>query len=407
MDPVADQRLGFAAMMHDEQPSTERFDPMNGLRNRGANQTLTEITQQPELWRQVADAVETWRTGLETAVAAALADGSVRVVLSGAGTSGFVGEVLAPALRRRWHRRVDVVHTTSLLASPQDLLAEDIPTLLVSFARSGNSPESVAIKRLADHGLTRCTHLVITCAAEGRLALENTGRAGSSVLLLPDAANDRGFAMTSSFTGMVLAGWLALTGQAPEPVLGQVANQARASLPTLVESARSLAATCPSRIVYLGSGVFNGLAREAALKVLELTAGRVIGIADSTLGFRHGPKAVLDKSTLVVLFVSSDPYTRRYDLDMLEELRRAQPVGSVVAAGSTDPMPDQGPQWPLPHLTGIDDIWLSLPTVLGAQLLGMQCALAHDIQADNPFPNGDVNRVVKGVTVHPYAEPQP
>ncbi len=76
------------------------------------------------------------------------------------------------------------------------------------------------------------------------------------------------------------------------------------------------------RIVYLGSGGLQGAARESALKVLELTAGKLAAFYDSPTGFRHGPKSLVDNETLVVVFVSSHPYTRQYDLDLLAELRR-------------------------------------------------------------------------------------
>lgn len=185
--------------------NTVSHSAVAGLWGRGAHQTMTEIEQEPGLWLEVGALVSAWRSGMDASVASALADHSVRVVLCGAGTSGLAGDVLAPALRRRLHRRVDAVHTTDLLAFPKDLLAEDVPTLLVSFARSGDSPESVAVTQLADTGLNDCTHLVLTCNAHGQLAAEHADRPRSALLVLPDAADDRGFAMTSSFTSMVLA----------------------------------------------------------------------------------------------------------------------------------------------------------------------------------------------------------
>ena len=84
-----------------------------------------------------------------------------------------------------------------------------MPTLLVSFARSGNSPESMAAVALAEQGVADCHHLIFTCNAEGALYAEGKRLRKAHVVLLPEETNDRGFAMTSSFPGMMLAASLA------------------------------------------------------------------------------------------------------------------------------------------------------------------------------------------------------
>jgi tagatose-6-phosphate ketose/aldose isomerase len=163
-----------------------------------------------------------------------------------------------------------------------------------------------------------------------------------------------------------------------------------------------LAARDYSRIVYLGSGALKGLARESALKVLELTAGRVVALSDSALGFRHGPKAVLDKRTLVVVYLSNDPYTRQYDQDIVAELRHSLPPGNLVTIVARDAdLPPGGETWQLSGLDDVDDAVLALPAALCAQLIGLEFSLALGCTSDNPFPSGEVNRVVQGVTLHP------
>ena len=294
-----------------------------------------------------------------------------RVVLTGAGSSAFAGEIVAPAIAQRTRARVDAVATTDIVATPRACFAEDVPTLLVSFARSGDSPESVAATELADALLSDCAHLVITCNAEGELNRRHAGRDGSRVVLLPDAANDRGFAMTSSLISMVLAALIAL-GAAPDvdrlAAEGERALAALDDLPPLDGI---------GRVVYLGSGSLHGLAKEAALKLLELTAGRVVAFGDSSLGFRHGPKAVLDDAVLPIVFVSSDPYTRAYDRDIVRELPGA------VAFESELP-----------------DAEAALVHAIGAQAIALRASLSHGLTPDDPFPDGEVNRVVQGVTIH-------
>ncbi|MEU5565448.1 SIS domain-containing protein [Micromonospora musae] len=370
------------------------------LRRRGALDTSREIAQQPAVWREIG------RLAAESAASNAaflkplFERPDLRIVLTGAGTSAYVGEVLASSLRRSLGRRVDAVATTDIVADPLACFAEDVPTLLVSFARSGDSPESVTATELASQVLTECWHLVVTCNANGRLAARHADTATGQVLLLPEAANDRGFAMTSSFTGMVLAGLLALGG--PDDGLAErLATAAEQILATRPAAAADLAARGYSRIVYLGSGTLHGLARESALKVMELTAGRVVALAESALAFRHGPKSVLNDETLVVSYESNDPYTSRYDRDMVAELLRVVPEQNLVTVSSRPGRPARDNTWTLPDVEDVDDAALVLPAVISAQLIGLHFSLALGLTPDNPFPGGEVNRVVQGAIMHP------
>jgi tagatose-6-phosphate ketose/aldose isomerase len=347
-------------------------------------QTAKEIAQQPRVWRELAAALTGHRQRIDEFLTPLLARDDLRIVLTGAGTSAFAGQILAPALTRTLRRRVDAIATTDLVSNPRDHFAEDTPTLLVSFARSGDSPESVAAVRLADQVLTHCRHLVLTCNPDGRLyraASEDT-----LALLMPEDTNDRGFAMTSSVTSMTLAALTILGGRDD---IERLADAAETALPELAERARTLPEA--DRFVYLGSGPLTGLARESALKLLELTAGRVVSYFDSSLGFRHGPKSVLNDSTVAVVYLSHDPYTRQYDLDIVRELREALPAERVVAVGA---------DWPFPTLDDLPDATVAPVYLLAAQHIALAKSRALGLDPDNPFPAGGVNRVVKGVTIH-------
>ncbi|WP_329430510.1 SIS domain-containing protein [Streptosporangium sp. NBC_01495] len=371
-------------------------------RNAGADDTVREIMQQPGIWRDVDGIVTASRAALDGFLQPLVARDHLRVVLTGAGTSGFAGQVPATTLARRLGRRVDAVSTTDIVADPRGCFAEDPPTLLVSFARSGDSPESLAATELAEQCLSEVHHLVITCNEEGRLAREHSGRTASCVLLMPPASNDRGFAMTSSFTGMTLAALLTLGGTAYAGVAERLARTAERITRDGVfdEDIGALLAREPERIVYLGSGALRGLAAESALKALELTGGAIVATSDSALGFRHGPKAVLNERTVVIVYVSNDPYTRRYDLDIIAELRSTMAPGSVIAIGAgIDGAPGEG-NWPLHGAEDIEDAALALPAVVCAQLIGLNAAVLRGTRPDNPFPSGEVNRVVRGVTLH-------
>ncbi|WP_240773932.1 SIS domain-containing protein [Plantibacter sp. M259] len=324
----------------------------------------------------------------------------MRIVLTGAGTSAFIGEIAAPALTRTLRRRIDAVATTDIVSNPQESFAEDVPLLLVSFARSGNSPESVAATELADQSLAEVHHLVITCDETGELYRRHHDRASSLTVLMPLRSNDEGFAMTSSFSSMLLSVLLILGG-ADDAAVQALAAGATTILDQREVDIRALANEGCERVVYIGSGPLTGLARESALKLLELTAGRIVTYYDSALGFRHGPKAVVDDSTLVVVYLSSDPYTRRYDLDIVTELRATLSPERVIAISSEPVDGATAYDWVLPELAGLDDAQLAIGYVLVAQLLGLSYSLQLGATPDNPFPSGTVNRVVQGVRIHP------
>ncbi len=356
--------------------------------------TALEIAQQPDVWRALAGSLGADQGRIDAFLAPLLARNDLRIVLTGAGTSAFAGQILAPGLTRALRRRVDAVATTDLVSNPREHLAEDYPTLLVSFARSGDSPESLAAAQLADEVLTDCWHLILTCNPDGRLYRTTSG-SRSFALLMPEGTNDRGFAMTSSVTSMMLAALTVLGGRHDIALLADVAA---AALPDLAKRARELAEDHADRFVYLGSGLLTGVARESALKLLELTAGGVVSYFDSPLGFRHGPKSVLTATTVVVVYLSNDPYTRRYDLDIVHELRSALPDGQLITVGCRDDAEEE--TWSFPGLDHLPDVAVAPVLLLAAQHIALATSRALGLSPDNPFPAREVNRVVEGVTIH-------
>jgi tagatose-6-phosphate ketose/aldose isomerase len=382
------------------------LDPSD-LEHRGATHTAREIAHQPAVWQAIERQLQAERAALDAFLAPLLALPDLRIVLTGAGSSAFIGQCLAPGLLRllgqRPGIRVEAVATTDIVSSPDQCLQPDVPTLLVSFARSGNSPESLAAVELADRVVKTCHHLAVTCAAEGQLNRRLSGKPGAHVLLLPDETHDRSFAMTSSFTGMLLAAaWAFGLPLQPAADLGQAANRLAEQ-----ETDRLYALTeAPfERVVYLGSNTLLGLAREAALKLLELTDGKLVAMADSPLGFRHGPKTILNDRTLVVIFLSNDPYTRQYDLDLLRQLRQ-EGLARVLALGAApgDAAAAHADDVPLALPDTAPDLALAPVALVFAQCLALLASLQRGITPDNPSASGTVTRVVSGVTIHPLTQ---
>jgi tagatose-6-phosphate ketose/aldose isomerase len=368
------------------------------LEARGATWTAREIAQQPAVWADLANLLASQRASLDQFLVPLLLDPSIRIVLTGAGTSSFIGDCLAPAVAALLRRRVESIATTDIVSGPERRLQRDIPTLLVSFARSGNSPESVATVDLAERLVTNVHHLIITCNPDGELAKRAPQLCNARVLVLPDATNDRSFAMTSSFTSMVLVAGL-IFGVIREQSVPSLCRAADSLLPKAWSLAQRLVAREFQRVIYLGSNELSGLASEAALKLLELTDGQLVALAESTLGFRHGPKTIINNRSLVVLMLSNDAYVRAYDEDLLAELRRDARAGEVLALSALE-----GEQVHVEGMAEANDLELALLYVVFAQTFALTQSLALGLTPDRPNAAGVVNRVVQGVNIHPWRE---
>jgi tagatose-6-phosphate ketose/aldose isomerase len=358
--------------------------------------TRREILQQPETLRATQALLAERRGEIEAFLAPLLAKPDLRILLAGAGTSAFIGGCLAATVAKLTARCVEAVPTTDIVSAPDLYLTPDAPTLLVSFGRSGSSPESVAAVDLADAHVADAYHLIITCNPDGGLAQRAGDR--TFVLVLPEATHDRGFAMTSSFSAMMLSALAIFSGidqfdARIEPIARAIGDL----LPTAEPRMAALAHKNLSRVVYLGSGPFQALAREAALKMLELTDGALVTMFDSTLGFRHGPKTIVTRDTLIVVFMSNDPLTRAYDRDMVEELRSDGVAGAVVAISAQG---EFGDSVTVRGLERAQDCDLLFPYIVPAQLLALHASMKRGLTPDQPNEAGTVNRVVQGVRIH-------
>ncbi|MBG0583901.1 SIS domain-containing protein [Enterobacter ludwigii] len=367
--------------------------------------TEEEIRQQPASWIRSLNNIDNLRASIDNFLTPLLRKHELRIVLTGAGTSAFIGDIISPWLASHTGKNITAVPTTDLVTNPMDYLSAAHPLLLVSFARSGNSPESVAAVELANQCVPECYHLSITCNEAGSLYQTAINSDNAYALLMPAETHDRGFAMTSSITTM-MASCLAVF--APETInshtFRDVADRCQTILTSLGDFSQSVFGNDPwKRIVYLGSGGLQGAARESALKVLELTAGKLAAFYDSPTGFRHGPKSLVDRETLVVVFVSSHPYTRQYDLDLLAELRRDRQAMRVVSiAAETDPVVEAGPHILLPPARTFIDMEQAFCFLMYAQVFALSQSLRVGNTPDTPSASGTVNRVVQGVVIHPW-----
>ena len=374
----------------------------------GAEITTREIYQQPQVWQT---AFENYKAQADE-IAAFLNNidekyDYIKVILTGAGTSAYVGETLLPYFRKIYDERkwnFNAIATTDVVANPLAYLHKEVPTILVSFARSGNSPESVAVVDLAKDIVEELYQITITCAAEGKLAQQAHGDERNLLLLQPAPSNDAGFAMTSSFTSMMLTALLVF--DKTDLVTKEEKISALIALSQeMLDSAAAIQKMVSldyNRVIYLGAGPFFGLAHEAQLKILELTAGQVATMYESPVGFRHGPKSLVNEETVVVVFSSTDTYTKLYDLDLVREVAGDEIAHKVILLTDQKEDLENVEQVIFSSQQLADDVYRVFPYIVYGQLFALLTALKVNNRPDTPSPTGTVNRVVQGVIIHPF-----
>ena len=376
---------------------------IDDLKALGADITTHEIKQQPELWRDTFNIYKENKEAINAflADARAMGEGRLSVVFT-----DYVSDTCAPYLCDAGNSDLydfKPVATTDIVSAPLDFLRPEDPTLLVSFARSGNSPESLAAVNVARTVCKNIKFLNLTCAPEGKLAVESANDPNALTVLIP-RANDKGFAMTGSYTCMELLSTLIFDEASDEQKAAWV-EAAAVMGENVVAREEEVAAFLSgdyTRVTYLGSGSFGGLAQEAQLKILELAHGLTATSYDTSMGYRHGPKSFVDDKTLVFVFVNNDPYTRQYDLDILHEIGGDEIAMKTIAVQQDAGELFEGESFTFTGSEALPEAYLALPFVMVAQTVSLLNSVRVGNTPDTPSPSGTVNRVVKGVTIHPY-----
>lgn len=376
---------------------------------RGLSFTAAEIFQQPATWQSTRDDVRKNESELRTALQQIGFGPNVglrpTVRLIGAGTSDYVARSVRAVLANEWRCEVTALPSTDLLTNQQEWVVEGQRYVYVWFSRSGNSPESIAILEHTILDNPSIQHIVITCNREGQLA--SAGRSHRRVLpiILDETVNDRGLAMTSSFSNMVIAGHVLAHIETPgsyDAIFNEIVRVAASFRAQAADLCAALAQSRYAQVCFLGTGTLNAVAQECALKVLELTAGKVHTLAQSSLGIRHGPLSAINRETLVISFLSGDHQRRSYETDLLGEIRSKNLAGTTVAV---TPLDGVSVDSLVDHVVRLEtqncrDEYRAPIDVMFGQLLGLFLSLECGLRPDNPSPNGAISRVVSGVRIH-------
>ena len=373
--------------------------------------TLTEIYQQPATWKKTCQQVASMKDELKAFIDQVITQDDFDVILTGAGTSEFVGNTLFSYLNKKLNYKAKSYGTTDLVATPENYLSRTKPTLLISFGRSGNSPESVGAIDVAEEVCDNLYHLFVTCNKNGALSKKAADSDNCFAINLTDETHDQSFAMTSSFSNMYLATFLAFNLDNLDEAIAEVEKVATAGQ-NFLDNQYAMAKDIVEgynfkRIVYLGSNALKGISQESALKMLELTAGEVVTMYDTPLGFRHGPKSIIDDDTLTVVYISDNEYSRQYEIDLIKEMSSQRKGNKIVAVmnGECDEIKDLVDYVITFDIDcKFDNILLGFDYIIAAQVIAVLKSLSMGKTPDNPCPTGEVNRVVKGVTLYPYSK---
>ena len=381
---------------------------MEELKKLNGHNTAQEIVQQPALWMQIYELIEKEKQRIADFLNANT-DNETRILFTGAGSSDYIGDTIKSYVKSCVNARVEAVATTDIVANPQEIIERDRKTILVSFARSGNSPESIGAYHIMQENTEKISHVIITCNKDGNLVRAARKNGNCFMLILPEETNDKGFAMTSSFSCMLLAALLFFDIKHLEEnkkYVDTISSLGEQIVQDDWRKMRDLSRCNPVRVVYLGAGCLGGLAQEMALKNMELTNGRIATMQETILGFRHGPKTFMDTGTDVIVLMSRSEYTNQYIRDLLKEIyhdTRKHKL-TVISCGKDEEIEKISDECIFVEGESVPDVYSALVYVMYGQMFAFFNSVRLGIEPDNPSPDGSVNRVVKGVVLHSYGD---
>jgi len=376
---------------------------------RGLVHTPGEIAHQPDTWTRTFELFLSQRESIQKFLSTAGVTGGgiseVIVYLVGAGTSDYTGRAITYLLRKHWQCEVIAVPSTDLLTHMDQMILPGRKYLWISFSRSGDSSEGVAVLEKARERYSDIYHIVISCNPDGRMLKDSAGDPKTLGICMIDEANDRGLAMTSSFSNMVIFGQCLAHLNAIdvyETVLRKLVAAGKSLLPRAADCAASVAKQGYTKACFVGSGTLREVARESALKVLEMTAGKTLTMTESALGLRHGPMAALDDQSLFVCFLSGDKRVQGYERDLLREIGTKKIARRRVVVGGSELTTDSYAEDYLAPagVIGIADEYRAPVDVIFGQLLGLFSSIQWKLMPDSPSPGGVITRVVEKVNIY-------
>jgi glucosamine--fructose-6-phosphate aminotransferase (isomerizing) len=339
--------------------------------------TYQEIMSQGATWERIIQFVDKMPSSLKDWIK----EKHLQTIFTGCGSAYYLSISASIIWQTLTGRIARPVHASEIWFHPEVYLTKDIP-MLVATSRSGETTETIRAMETYINK-TGKEPLAITCSPELEI-----GSLTNRILDASDA-NEKGVAQTRSITSMYILTQIAACIAAEKPELIKKIRQIPSFFQPMINEYHPLAKEIASRteldhIVFLGTGINYGLACEAHLKMKEISLSHAE--AYPFMEFRHGPKSIITKNSLVVGLVSDQ--TRDAELKVLEEMKELGATVLELADSADDFIPDYRI-----HLNAnLDDITrgpLYMPVL---QLLAYHRAIMKGLDPDQP---AHVDTVVK------------
>lgn len=295
----------------------------------------------------------------------------------GCGTSFYLAEAAAISWILLTGQPARAIPASEVLLFPKLLQAGGMNAQAVVISRSGRTSEAVRAAKTLRQELGIPT-IGITCAESSEL------EQASDVSIILRAADEQSTVMTRSFTSMLLCLQVLAARQAGNlPFIESLGSMAERFAPRIRAFAEQMEVFVAKHTfadyVFLGQGPFHGIAREAALKVMEMSCS--YSQFFHALEFRHGPKAIVSPETCLTFFLSETG--QKAEAEVLSEMKE---LGGVILAICNQATPAIRRASDLVIELGVtgDELAMLAPSTVPCQLLGFFAGLRKGLNPDQP-----------------------
>ncbi len=344
----------------------------------------SSLYEQSHTWKEILSEGMVWQQTLEelkrsSTIEVILAQGRMRKewLFVGCGTSYYLAESAAYSWALLTGQPARALPGSEVLLFPKIIQAHGAETQAVVISRSGRTSEAVRAAAALRRDL-RVSTIGITCAENSDLekACEKT--------IVLRAADEQSTVMTRSFTSMLIAlQYLAARLAKNDAFIGdlwRMAEQFAPQLPSIGEQIEEFVKTHSfADYVFLGQGAFHGIAREAALKVMEMSCS--YSQFFHTMEFRHGPKAIVTPEACLTFFLSDT--AQEAETEVLAEMKELGGVTIALCNRATDKL-----RWASDLLVEYDfsgnELALLAAYIVPCQLFGFFTGLQKGLNPDHP-----------------------
>lgn len=336
--------------------------------------TIAEILGQPRSWRECFETLR--RQGRLAAIRQRMS-AEREWIFVGCGSSYNIAQVAAASWRALSGQAARALPASEILLCPESALPRSGEIQPVLISRSGWTSEVLQAGKLLQRNYGAAP-LGVVCAEDSPLE-----KMSAATLLLAEA-NDQSTAVTRAFTAPVLALQAlaaGFSGKAPvEEMIPDLAARTEQHLETLPGQVEEFIRGHEfDHHIFLGQGLYYGIAQEAMLKVMEMSCSSAQAL--HTLELRHGPRAVIKPRLLAAFFLSEAGYER--EREVLEETKGLG-AATLVVTNRADERTRMAADLLVELGLDVPEFLRPAAAVIPGQLLGYYLSKKNGLDADRP-----------------------